>query len=150
RAAPGSPESSRAATSRTTSIVRPSPPRGRAAWPPSTPSVTSNRSTRSGKPTAQGRVHPAAHPEDAKGNVVGDAITNLTDATFDESVGSAAVPVIVDFWAEWCGPCKMIAPVLEEIAKDHEGKLQVAKLNVDDNPDIARRFDVMSIPTLLV
>ncbi|MCU1430088.1 MAG: thioredoxin [Actinomycetia bacterium] len=79
-----------------------------------------------------------------------EAISHLTDATFDESVGSADVPVIVDFWAEWCGPCKMISPVLEEIAKEHDGKLQVAKLNVDDNPEIARRFDVMSIPTLLV
>jgi thioredoxin 1 len=81
---------------------------------------------------------------------VGEGINILTDATFDESVGSADVPLIVDFWAEWCGPCKMIAPVLEEIAKDHDGKLQVAKLNVDDNPEIARRFEVMSIPTLLV
>ena len=74
----------------------------------------------------------------------------LTDATFDESVGAADTAVVVDFWAEWCGPCKMIAPVLEDIAKEHEGQIQVAKLNVDDNPNIARRYDVMSIPTLLV
>ena len=79
-----------------------------------------------------------------------DGILTLSDATFDESVGGADTPVIVDFWAEWCGPCKMIAPILEDIAKDHEGQLQIAKLNVDDNPDIARRYDVMSIPTLLV
>jgi thioredoxin 1 len=81
---------------------------------------------------------------------VADGILTLSDATFDESVGGADTPVIVDFWAEWCGPCKMIAPILEDIAKDHEGQLQIAKLNVDDNPDIARRYDVMSIPTLLV
>jgi thioredoxin 1 len=81
---------------------------------------------------------------------VTDGILTLTDSTFDESIGSADVAVIVDFWAEWCGPCKMIAPVLEEIARDNPDRLQVAKLNVDDNPDIARRFDVMSIPTLLV
>jgi thioredoxin 1 len=81
---------------------------------------------------------------------VAEGITTLTDATFDESVGSAEVPLIVDFWAEWCGPCKMIAPVLEEIAKEHAGQVTVAKLNVDDNPSAARRFDVMSIPTLLV
>ena len=77
-------------------------------------------------------------------------IVTLSDATFDESVGSAETPIVVDFWAEWCGPCKMITPVLEDIASEHAGKLQVAKLNVDDNPDIARRYEVMSIPTLLV
>jgi thioredoxin 1 len=77
-------------------------------------------------------------------------IATLTDSTFDELIGSADEPVIVDFWAEWCGPCKMIAPILDEIAAEHAGKIQVAKINVDDNPDVARRFDVMSIPTLIV
>ncbi len=81
---------------------------------------------------------------------MGEGIATLTDATFDESIGSAETPLIVDFWAEWCGPCKMIAPVLAEIAKEQEGKVAVAKLNVDDNPEVARRFEVMSIPTLLV
>jgi thioredoxin 1 len=85
-----------------------------------------------------------------KGHIVSDGILTLSDATFDESVGSADTAVLVDFWAEWCGPCKMIAPVLEEIASAHGERLQIAKLNVDDNPNIARRFDVMSIPTLLV
>jgi thioredoxin 1 len=74
----------------------------------------------------------------------------LSDATFDESIGGSDTPVVVDFWAEWCGPCKMIAPVLEDIAKDNEGKIQIAKLNVDDNPNVARKYDVMSIPTLIV
>ena len=77
-------------------------------------------------------------------------ISTLTDATFDEEIGSADEVVVVDFWAEWCGPCKMIAPILEEIATEQNGKVKVAKLNVDDNPDAARRYEVMSIPTLLV
>ncbi len=77
-------------------------------------------------------------------------ITELTTMTFDEEVASSDVPVVVDFWAEWCGPCRMVAPVLESIAADHEGKIRITKLNVDDAPDIARRFEVMSIPTLLV
>jgi thioredoxin 1 len=77
-------------------------------------------------------------------------IISLSDNTFDETIGGASTPILVDFWAEWCGPCHMIAPVLEEIATEQEGKLQVAKLNVDDNPGTAMRFGVMSIPTLLV
>ena len=74
----------------------------------------------------------------------------LTDISFDETISSASTPILVDFWAEWCGPCKMIAPVLEEISKDQAGRVTIAKINVDDNPDIALRFDVMSIPTLLL
>ena len=79
-----------------------------------------------------------------------DDILNLSDATFDETIAGSDTPVLVDFWAEWCGPCKMIAPTLAEIASEQKGKLAIGKLNVDDNPDTARRFDVMSIPTLLV
>ena len=74
----------------------------------------------------------------------------VTDDTFATDVLQAEGPVLVDFWAEWCGPCKMIAPVLEEIADEHAGKLEVVKLNIDDNLDVTRRFDVMSIPTLIL
>jgi len=76
--------------------------------------------------------------------------TALTVDSFDEAISTAAQPIIVDFWAEWCGPCKMIAPVLDEIASENEGKVSIAKVNVDENPDLARRFEVMSIPTLIV
>lgn len=74
----------------------------------------------------------------------------VDDSTFASDVLKSSQPVVVDFWAEWCGPCKMIAPLLEEIATEQAGKVRIAKLNVDDNPDVARRFEVMSIPTLIV
>ena len=79
-----------------------------------------------------------------------EGITTLSATTFDEEIGSSSLPVVVDFWAEWCGPCKMIAPILDEIGAEHAEQLRVAKLNVDEAPDVARRFQVMSIPTLIV
>ncbi len=78
------------------------------------------------------------------------AITNLSETTFDEEVASSTGPMLVDFWAEWCGPCKMLAPILEEIANEQEGVLRIAKVDVDQAPNLARRFEVMSIPTLIV
>ena len=79
-----------------------------------------------------------------------DNIVHVTDASFDQEVLSADVPVLVDFWAEWCGPCKMIAPVLSEIADEYEGKLKVCKVDVDANPDIPPKFGIRGIPTLIL
>jgi thioredoxin 1 len=73
----------------------------------------------------------------------------FTDANFDELVNKADKPVVVDFWAEWCGPCRLVGPVVEELAKDFDGKAVVGKLNVDENPDIAMKFGVRNIPTIL-
>jgi thioredoxin 1 len=78
------------------------------------------------------------------------SLSQLDEATFHEEIGASTVPIVVDFWAEWCAPCRTISPILEEIATEQAGKLRVVKVNVDDNPGLAREYDVMSIPTLIV
>ncbi len=84
------------------------------------------------------------------GITVSDNIVYVTDASFDQEVLSAEGPVLVDFWADWCGPCKMIAPILDEIAGEYAGKVRVAKLNIDENPGTPPKYGVRGIPTLML
>jgi thioredoxin 1 len=85
------------------------------------------------------------------GNCMADEkVLTLTDVNFEEEVLSNDLPVLVDFWAAWCGPCKMVAPIIEEIARDYDGKIKVAKLNVDEYSNVASKYNIMSIPTIFL
>jgi len=77
-------------------------------------------------------------------------IINLNDKNFEESVSKVSLPVLVDFWAPWCGPCQIVGPIIEELAKENEGKIKVGKINVDESPQVAGKYGVMSIPTMIL
>jgi len=81
---------------------------------------------------------------------VGSDILHVTDDSFEDNVLKAELPVLVDYWAEWCGPCKMIAPILDEISADYAGKMSIAKLNIDENPDTPPKYGIRGIPTLML
>lgn len=78
------------------------------------------------------------------------AVTNITSDNFDEFVAGSDIPVLLDFWAAWCGPCRMLSPVVDEAAEENEGRFKVGKVNVDEEPELAAKFGIMSIPTLIV
>jgi thioredoxin 1 len=79
-----------------------------------------------------------------------ELIQDVSDASFQSDVLESSTPVLVDYWAEWCGPCKMIAPILDEVSKDYDGRLKIAKLNVDDNREVPAKFGIRGIPTLML
>jgi thioredoxin 1 len=98
-----------------------------------------------------GRSHPNGLVEAGTENPMSsELIKHVTDDSFSDDVAKAETPVLVDFWAEWCGPCKMIAPILDEAAKAYDGKVQIVKMNVDENRDIPAKFGIRGIPTLML
>ena len=101
-------------------------------------------------PPSNPPFRPYRNPPPEAFRVSSPHIVHTSDSTFSQDVLKSDKPVLLDFWAEWCGPCKMIAPILDEIANEYQGKLKIAKLNIDENPELAAHFGVRSIPTLMI
>jgi thioredoxin 1 len=96
------------------------------------------------------KTDPFSSPTGGNCAVSSQSIVHTSDATFDKDVLKSDKPVLLDFWAEWCGPCKMIAPILDEIAEQYKDKLRIAKLNIDENPSTPPKFNIRGIPTLIL
>jgi thioredoxin 1 len=98
-------------------------------------------------PSGGAAALPKAKPDEVP---MSDRILHVTDDTFEPEVLKSDLPVLVDYWAEWCGPCKAIAPILDQVAQDYDGKLKVAKVNVDDNVEVPKKYNIRGIPTLML
>ena len=79
-----------------------------------------------------------------------NSVVEVTDASFEDEVLKSDIPVLIDFWAEWCGPCKVLSPIIDEVSKDYEGRIKFAKLNIDENPNNTQKFGIRGIPTMLL
>ena len=122
---------------------------GLLAWEHGQSGQVGNQAALTGEPSAGVRLVTHSAPIHLP-TMSSELIKHISDASFEGDVLNASTPVLVDYWAEWCGPCKMIAPILDDVSKDYQGRLQVAKMNVDENRDVPAKFGIRGIPTLMI